>query len=55
MGENSGDWGERAENGVRAGENKVKGVRIPTMVHCVLPICCNGRIETPEGTILVCH
>lgn len=24
MGENSGDWGERGENGVTAGENRVR-------------------------------
>lgn len=38
MGENSGDWGERGKNRVRAGENRVRGVRIPTIVCCVLPI-----------------
>jgi hypothetical protein len=32
MGENSGDWGER-------GENRARGVRIPTVMRCVLQIC----------------
>jgi hypothetical protein len=28
IGENFGDWGERDENGMRAGENRVRGVRM---------------------------
>jgi hypothetical protein len=42
IGKNSGDWGERGKNGVRAGENRVRGVRIPTAIRCFLPIYCSS-------------